>query len=116
MGYKPRIKLIIATNDSHSVSEAIGENATDAMYDAAWDLVYTLMTGKRRKPAPRYKKHREKKEREAAALQKHRAAEKAKRQRRIKAKQAARKTRGHGNVDPIGLHSMVENNRSDEQT
>jgi hypothetical protein len=113
MAYKPRIKLIIATNDSHSVSEAIGENATDAMYDAAWDLVYTLMTGKRRKPKPRYKAYREKKERAAAKFR----ANKPKRKRTPRKKPALTLMKGGaGNSDPIGLHSMAENNRSDEQT
>lgn len=135
MPYKPRIKLIIATSDSHSVSEAIGENATDAMYDAAWDLVYTLMTGKRRAPKPRYKKYREKKEREAAARKpKKKPSSKSKKKNPILdavgqmgadaiSKELGRSSktsrlvkRGTGNHDPIGLHSMVENNREDDQT
>lgn len=100
MAYKPRIKLIITTPDSTSVSEVKAPNVTDEMFDAAWDLVYTFMTGKRRAPKPRYKKHREKNERTAQK----------------KPKRVARKKRGSGNADPIGLHSMVENNREDDQT
>jgi hypothetical protein len=113
MAYKPRIKLIISTEDSQSVSEIKAPNVTDEMYDAAWDLIYTMSTGKRRKPTPRFKKYREKRERENAKAK----AAKAKR------KAAARKKPkltlvkgGAGNSDPIGLHSMVEGNRSDDQT
>ncbi len=135
MAYKPRIKLIIGTEDSHSVSEIKAPHITDEMYDAAWDLIYTLSTGKRRKPAPRFKKYREKREKERAAL----AAKKVKRKpkknvirdaavqigadairkelgRPSKASKLALVKGGAGNADPIGLHSMVEGNRSDEQT
>ena len=112
MGYKPRIKLIIATADSHSVSEIKAPHITDAMYDAAWDLIYTLSTGKRRKPTPRFKQYREKKERERAAAQ----AKKPKRKRIPRKPKLKVVQGGAGNSDPIGMHSMVEGNRSDEQT
>lgn len=68
--YKPRIKLVVVTRDSHTVSDIKAPHVTDAMYDAAWDLIYTLSTGKRCKPKPRYKKYREKQERERAAKKK----------------------------------------------
>ena len=119
--YMLRIKLIVVTHDSRSTSEIKAPNVTDDMIDAAWDLVYTMSTGKRRKPKARFKLFREQREREAAMLNKHRAAEKAKRQKRIKTKLTKRKAfvralKARENVDPIGLHSMVEGNRSDEQT
>jgi len=121
MAFKPRIKLIISTEDSISESEIKAPNVTDAMYDAAWDLIYTLSTGKRRKPAPRYKKYREKRERENAKAKAAKAKRKAERK-RIPRKKSPKLTvvrggdEGAGNSDSIGLHSMVEGNRSDEQT
>jgi len=137
MAYKPRIKLIISTDDSQSVSEIKAPHVTDAMYDAAWDLIYTLSTGKRRKPTPRYKKYREKRERERAAAK----AKKPKRKPKPRSKRdiildaagqmgadaiikelgrPSKMSRfakpGAENSDSIGLHSMVEGNREDHQT
>jgi len=46
--YKPRIHITIVTRDSISTSSVKAPNVTNAMYDAAYDLVYTMMTNKRR--------------------------------------------------------------------
>jgi hypothetical protein len=48
MAYKPRIKLILTTKDTISTSEIKAPNVTSTMVDAAYDLIYTLMTNKRR--------------------------------------------------------------------
>lgn len=46
---KPRIQLTIVTKDSISTSVIKAPHVTNAMYDAAWDLVFTMTTNKRRK-------------------------------------------------------------------
>ncbi len=135
MAYKPRIKLIVTTANGVATSEIKAPNVTDAMYDAAWDLIYTMSTNRRRKPAPRYKMYREKNEREAAAHKAKKLARKpSKRKKAVlaavaqmgadaitkelgrpsKASRLAKPVRG--NADGTGIHSMVEGNRDDHQT
>lgn len=118
---KPRILLIVATKDSISKSEVKAPYVTDAMYDAAWDLIYTMTTGKRRKPAPRFKKYREQNEREAAkaVVAKAKARKLKKRTKLTKPKGPLDRSIGAFVEDPFqdgGIHSMVEGNRGDHQT
>ena len=57
MPSKPRIELIVVTQDSISSSKIKAPHVTQAMYDAANDLIYTMSTGKRRR-TPRKKAKR----------------------------------------------------------
>jgi hypothetical protein len=114
MAYKQRIKLIVSTGSSTSTSEIKAPNVTDAMFDAAWDLIYTMSTGKRRAPKARFKKYREQNEREAAKARVAKATKKAERKKRMRIAQLNR--RANRDTVGTGIHAMVEGNRSDEQT
>ena len=46
MSYKPRIKLIIVTENGISESEIKAPYVTATMYAAAHELIYTMSTGK----------------------------------------------------------------------
>lgn len=112
---KPRIQLTIVTKDSISTSVIKAPHVTNAMYDAAWDLVYTLSTNKRRKTSL-YTQDQKKKAKAAVR--------EAERKRTLgvggrplrKLKKRTKRTPGTGNADGTGIHSMVEGNRDDHQT
>lgn len=46
MSYKPRIKLVVVTEDGISESEIKAPHVTATMYAAARELIYTMSTGK----------------------------------------------------------------------
>lgn len=125
---KPRIKLVIVTKDSISTSEIKAPNVTNAMYDAAWDLVYTLSTNKRRtsslytqdqkkkakaKAVPVVKGIVQFRKRSASSLRKPKKLTKRKRK---KLEAAGWKVGSAKEFLDTGIHSMVEGNRDDHQT
>lgn len=107
---KPRIQLTIVTKDSISTSVIKAPHVTNAMYDAAWDLVYTMSTGKRR-TTKLYTQDQKKKAKMAARDAMQKADRKLKKRTKL-----TKRTPGTGNADGTGIHSMVEGNRDDHQT
>jgi hypothetical protein len=55
MSYKPRIKLVVVTENGISESEIKEPYVTATMYEAAHELIYTMSTGKL-KPRRRLRK------------------------------------------------------------